>query len=849
MARLLFNRGYLWLIVLFSVFCYPLSLFPPALQIGKETYFNLPYSFSIPASIILGILAIFVIVFNRWKLPHYLVAVLATFLTMLIISVPIELEYLDDFFFNVGYVTIPLAAAILYRNKYLSLPSLAKWSVILWVLQIVTGAITLFRHGQPVGTPGNVNWMAAYLLMLSPFVFSVFKEKTQRWLKNRQAAFFVALCLWFIPTIFLLYHCQSRAAWLAIAFLPCFLVLIKLQRIVYKTLWIILLLLGAIGSVTAVYTWYPNQLLRVVEKDVRLPLWTGTAVMVVKNPLGVGSGMYQEHFTPLRRVSSYQDRLYAADMTNHPHNELLNIGAQLGIPALLAFLIMLFQIGRSAEAPLTVCIRISGYFVVMTAMFDMTLVQPPTSFLGLFILGLNWPLQPPATQTGVTELKWLPLRAVVSALAVTVVAIYSFFDLRHDYYYRNGLISEEKAETYARSGMVEKSHAQYRQAINQYRQSVVFFSRLKPHYKMGYLYLKLGGEVEQVEKHLKLVTSIDPRFSHIHMLLAQMNLQKRDLVAAEKYLQQECALYPRNEKAWQTMYSFSAGVGSYNRVLAIDSHLKNIYQERARQNFGGALAQKTAQLRASAFSGKLLEGVEQANALLGRINSNFTDPIFLELSVRKRWPLTLKSRDFTPLDIQTWHLRTNLFKQLRDEFDTLPVDPDRILSWFIQAISIDEEVSSTFPLNVWQKKRGNLTAAYLLLSMVFEINQTPSILHLDNNQGVMKMTLFSNTDGTQYEANLAKGTIIPLPVNVKSTSFKWVPGKTVIFVPFSDYFLRNQILANLNNEFAYFFPTAPPMNRILNIFALTDQPAPPVPVLKRFFFTHNIEEIHKQLQR
>ncbi len=586
-ARQMSVRIFLCCLLFLSFFSYPLAIFPPSLQIGQTVFFNLAHTISFPATAILGLLALPLMIFFPWRFKPILMAAIILFAFMLLMHIPKKMEYFDSFLLLIGYVTIPIAAAILLKSGQLTLTKIAAWASCLWFVQIILACIALYRQSEPVGTPGNINWMAGLLLMLSPWVIYYFMQTAKRCIKNRLTSVLLPLLLFLIPTIFVLYQCHSRAAWLAAALLPVFFIIIRLPRLLHRTVLITTLLSAVLIGLTAAYIWFPAPLLRVVEKDVRLPLWTGTGVMIAKHPLGIGTGLYQKEFTPFRKVSSYQQRLYAADMTVHPHNELLNIGAQLGIPALLAFIIMISQIWRSPHRdPLQACARISAYFVIFLSMFDMLLVQVPTSFLGFFVLGLNWPVHGNALPDTLKETApWIP-GTIVTCLCTVAALVVAYIQISHNSYLRLGMIKEEVANSYNAPDRLDEKLALIKKAIGFYEKSLSPFNTIIPSYKIGRLSMRLPQHTEQAEAYLKRVAALDPDFSHLNLLFGQLSLQQQDLASAEHFFSRECAFYPRSEMAWQNMYTFVTGMGQYQHTISIDRHLRDIYRERARQNFG-----------------------------------------------------------------------------------------------------------------------------------------------------------------------------------------------------------------------------------------------------------------------
>ncbi len=257
------SAPFLWALLFLSFFVYPLGVFPHALTISESVFFNLGYSISFPGSIILGLAALPILMFFSWRLNRLLSLAVITFAIMLVVNMPKDLEYVDEFLILTSYITIPIAAAILFKSGRISLPKIAPWASGLWLLQILLGCISLYSQTEPVGTTGNINWMAALLLMLSPWVIWYTHNLIKNWVSNRALSYLLAGLITSLPTLIILYHCQSRAAWLALGLTPLFLCIVRLHRTLYKFLFTTVLISAIVGSLIAAYVWFPVSLLKV----------------------------------------------------------------------------------------------------------------------------------------------------------------------------------------------------------------------------------------------------------------------------------------------------------------------------------------------------------------------------------------------------------------------------------------------------------------------------------------------------------------------------------------------------------------------------------------------------------
>lgn len=861
--------SFLWALAGLCFLVYPLAVFPPALKVGQTVLFNLAYSISIPGMVSLGLMAVPVLLFFSWRLQHFFLWAVVAFFFMLLVNIPKEMDYLDDFFMLLGYIAIPLASAILLAYEILNFKKIAVWASILWGLQILLGSLSVYRQMEPVGTPGNINWMAGLLLMLSPWVAWYFIQFARRNIPNRKAALVLAVSAWLTPTLFILYHCHSRSAWLGLCLLPVALVIMRIHRPLHKALVFGLLVVIGLGCLLAAYIHFPARLLQVVEKDVRVPLWTGTGVMIAKHPGGVGAGVYQKAFVPLRRVSSYQNRLYAADMTVHPHNEILNVGAQLGIPAMLGFLVLLAAPFRySVFDPLQICARISAYFAVILSMFDMLLVQPPTGFLGFFFLGLCWPVSAPAGQANDRPDRWVVPKIVISGLVITGMLVIGGLDILHDIHMRRGELAEATANSHMDAGDRDKGRKLTGEAIAHFKKAVIPFSRIIACYKIGRLSLMLPDETDQAQDYLNRVAAIDPNFSHLNLLFGQLYFQKNDWAAAEKYFSRECEYYPRSEKTWQNMYAFSTAAGLYGRLTAIDDLLGDIYRERARQNFGdNGLAARQKALSINVQHKNPTDAMAVANALMDRIHHNFTDPLFFDITGGQHWPPAFFADGFNVLDAAMWRLRHDLFAAQQNALGSPPATPDTLVSWYAGHIEIEAEGPLAFPLGVWNRRAGNALSVYMLFSMICELNQLPSIIctndfgqpvhayvfDIAHNDRSRRPADRKDTERTVpiadiFQVDLLSATCQQVPFADFEKRFRWESGRTLVYFPMSDYFLRNQILGAIVGEDTPWLPHHPPSKRLLDLFALTKSVPPSPPLLKHFCFDGHILEHQERVQ-
>jgi tetratricopeptide (TPR) repeat protein len=501
-------------------------------------------------------------------------------------------------------------------------------------------------------------------------------------------------------------------------------------------------------------------------------------------------------------------------------------------------------------------------------MFDMHFVQPPTNFLGFFFLGLCWPVSVPPGPPADRGRLWAWPKRLLSGLAICTVLVIGWIDVTHDIEMRRGELAEAAAIAYLDAGARDAGQKYLEAAVAHYKAALSPFSRIIAQYKIGHLSLMLPQQTDQAQAYLDRVAAMDPNFSHLNLLYGQLHLQKKDWAGAESYFRRECQFYPRSERAWQNMYTFAAGSGLYGRLTAIDTLLAEIYRERARQNYTDAgLAARQKTFAEHAPHKNPADALADAEALLDLIHHKFVDPLFVEMIAGQRRPAPFLAAGFNVLDAGMWRLRHTLFAALQTELGPLPVPAADLASWYAAKITIQPGEPLTFPLGVWNRRAGSALSAYLLFSMVCELNHYPAIICTDGRGQPVHAYVFAQQpvrdgmlpiDAAQTAANLQRVDIFQVDLAARSCkpvaaadfkkNFQWRSGRTLVFYPLPDYFLRNQILGVIVKDAVPWLPRRPPSKRLLDLFALTDSQPPPPALLRHFCFEGHIrrhlERIH-----
>jgi O-antigen ligase len=199
-------------------------------------------------------------------------------------------------------------------------------------------------NGRIYGTLANPNYLAAYIVMVMPLLLGNFFRKKYR--------LFSALA--FVLGAAALLYTLSREGFLAfLVSLLFFLLIVAIFKKAKKTIaGLVLIPLLAAGFVGYVIThqqesWVQNtpfiQRLttdgdNVSSAQTRLEIWGATLKQIAASPLlGFGPETFAVTF-PQFAPATVNTREDQGEIADHAHNELLDFGAQIGIPGAIAYL-------------------------------------------------------------------------------------------------------------------------------------------------------------------------------------------------------------------------------------------------------------------------------------------------------------------------------------------------------------------------------------------------------------------------------------------------------------------------------------------------------------------------------
>lgn len=310
---------------------------------------------------------------------------------------------------------------------------------------------TTFPLDDVVSIAGNRNWQAAFLAATTPFAcwvawrFVNFTTRTEVgrfiWHIIFQGLIIGTSLLCYMPT-------DSRASMLTLTLATGVIVLILFLRLFRHNARLQYMVLAGIllvgvfggGGSTLLYFGYkaPDtqtgsiltrgyhaltvKAQELNSSDVRIPMWRAATNFIFENqpasrqdfyPLqnaglrwmtGVGSSYFEDQYV-LYRGPDYFTRPSPANRTDYPHNHTFYVAGYLGLPAALAWLILMLVPLTVAFFRFTRCHRLSGHWLLPFwcvvvlwphAQLDLIMEYWPMAGFLLLSLGLLWRLSWPA---------------------------------------------------------------------------------------------------------------------------------------------------------------------------------------------------------------------------------------------------------------------------------------------------------------------------------------------------------------------------------------------------------------------------------------------------------------------
>jgi O-antigen ligase/tetratricopeptide (TPR) repeat protein len=526
----------------------------------------------------------------------------------------------------------------------------------LWCAQVVHCGFQALAGYEPVALAGNRNWAATLVAVLAPWAcFALRRLGGPRRGMSAPLGRIVLQGMVIAVSLVIVYACHCRATWLALGLYGVLVFMLKPASWPGRVLLLTALTLVALGAVIS----YPEAIGRAIERDIRLPLYANTGRMIADHPwLGVGPGNFARDFVPYRSLAQ-KARAVAAPVSDHPHCEVLNVGATIGVPgALLWVLVLVVPLLLSpGSSPYRRLAHASLWLLVIHGLLDKPLVQPPTNLLAAIFAGVLWRPRlrlrvEPRRRPAFLALLRLPVAAVVVVLSLYV----SVRDLWQGALFRRAYLAEAEGQYYEDQHEPDQARAAYLRAYDDY----VLSTRVGPRNVRSYAYAGVCAnnklhDPELALPHIRHAMAIEPDFAHLNgeAGLALGTLGRHDEAFA--FFAREAQIFPFDIEPLQRLLLCAAATNRLDLLTPLHERLMAASARKASLALGESTARGLALSLAVALENQRpAEALAAANALAQPLESHAVEPA-LYGTLDKRLIDSLRRAPFGALDVTYWN--------------------------------------------------------------------------------------------------------------------------------------------------------------------------------------------------
>ena len=422
------HTGFFISILLLLFLKYPVSLIHPFGSPGGD----LPHEFELPVLAISATLSLSYILwnFNTSYLNKSLLYLALGFNGLIALSAYINHSSFIDCLHISSYINTPLALYINRQKTNKSESLLFVACALLFTLNL----IIVLSLNNIVGIHGNQNWLTA---VITPCAFILLKKIK---LHNKALSYLVKICL-LSGLVFALYKTSTRTL------IPATAILLSLYLIVkFKKKAIPYMAVALIGITILGFT-KKDSINRLILADIRTPLFTDSLAMVLEKPLlGHGPGQFIPDF-PEYASEDLKNRLHSAPIFEHPHNEALHMGSQLGLIALIIWLLFLTQAyTKSPSKELINTYSISFLLIFILGQADKSLNQGTSALLLLILWSFTKPPEPTASHNK-TNITGQALKAfAIMLILMSLMPIYNYSSSRYFFWQGRSIINTKQSE-------------------------------------------------------------------------------------------------------------------------------------------------------------------------------------------------------------------------------------------------------------------------------------------------------------------------------------------------------------------------------------------------------------------
>jgi O-antigen ligase len=445
------------------------------------------------------------------------------------------------------------------------------WRRLCWIWLLVAALVAInemVRLGsetEVVSTIGNRNFLGAYLAASIALGVSLW---------DKRATLVCALLLAAIC------FCRSRGAWLALGVTALLWCLVGNWG--RPTVRVGCRVFGLALVIAAVFLWR-GSMAHVWRTEVRPLIWQSTLHMIAERPfLGHGLGTFATEY-PRFRLPEYFLRSRATNVTDHAHNELLEITAEQGLVGLAATLwlwgVVCCRGVRSLRASseqwrLSLGILGATAVLLLHGMLDVGLRYPPDQTLFWFLLGLL------VSGSGLTEDTQVRAGAPSTNSEVTVrlgsrftrTVIVAVCILGSVWITMASVVRPVMAGVWERRARMAEERNELVEAAVDARRSLEFQPfRPRVRYLLAGVLEKFGAHDQAIDQCL-LIEELSPDYADVTYNLGRLYLAQGKVQEALPYLRRAAEINPYNTDQQIVLASVYAQLG---RKDSAHAHLEN----------------------------------------------------------------------------------------------------------------------------------------------------------------------------------------------------------------------------------------------------------------------------------
>ncbi len=411
-----------------------------------------------------------------------------------------------------------------------------RWVIYAWLISASIASTWVisqyFREGRIIASFGNRNFFAGYIILPIPILISLILEK------RKDMPFLIPALFLFL---FSLYISKSQAAFFGFSASVLFVLYyflrdkIKMGR---KALFFIFSFIFLIATL-----FIPSSISE-LQENIRCQYYTGTIRMIKEKPLlGFGPGKFETSFQKFR-PREYFGREETVAITDHAHNEYLEMAAETGIPSLFFFILFIvfffFLLNKKLREGENWHILTGLGAGVLAVLADnlfstnlRTYSVPPFFYLSLGLASSSLP--------GNRKVSQVLSYFIPIFLSITIlISIPSGLrEIKSQIYYKKGMDCQNKGEVDGAIYFLERSLKH-------------FPSNLSTLYKLGYLYAISNRPGESLFIYNEIL-KLSPNFARAHYNIAVVSASMGRKREAIHHLREALNQNPYDEESFSLL--------------------------------------------------------------------------------------------------------------------------------------------------------------------------------------------------------------------------------------------------------------------------------------------------------